>query len=531
MGKEINRALYVRGLVCVSILLVEYLLIAVAFDAAEVSRGSERWAWFGSVGRTAALALSVFSAGLIRRGPSLREDVHRLSGQLGSVRWGAAGLHVLIFAGLIGCSAQVFAPGGLSSSLASLLVVGWVLLAIATPVSLLVAIFGDAWRELGIALARLAWSGLALGGIAYFAAFHSQRYWPWLARGTLALSGMLLGLVSNDIRVLPDELVLGLGSVDVEIAEPCSGAEGIGLVFVLLAGYLYTSRTRLHFPRALLLLPLGVATIWLLNAVRVAALVAVGAWISPSIAFGGFHSKAGWVAVCAVVLAGVWLTERTSLFARDRTPLANPYNPTAVYCLPLLVLVGIGMLTGLASSDVDWLYWVRLLGAAAVLYAYRREYKGLVTRPSLLAVVAGIVVFVLWLALAGADTGAEAKVTMAHPGPAPHAAWLVSRIVGTVLFVPIVEELAFRGFLQRRLISSDFEQVPLDRFSWLSLVVSAVAFGVVHEHLVAGTLAGIVYSVIGYRRGRLADCMVAHATTNALLAATALAFGRWDLLA
>jgi len=53
---------------------------------------------------------------------------------------------------------------------------------------------------------------------------------------------------------------------------------------------------------------------------------------------------------------------------------------------------------------------------------------------------------------------------------------------------------------------------------------------VLHENVLAGVLAGIAYSFAGYRRGRLADCVVAHAATNLLLALTAMGFGRWDLL-
>jgi exosortase E/protease (VPEID-CTERM system) len=527
---QIRRALFIRAGCAVGLLAAEYLLLAVAFDGSQIAENVGSWSRLSSVGKSVAVAVAILGAGLIRRRSILVEAFGELAGALGPVKWQWAGLHGLIFVGFVGCTAQVFAPGGLSSGFASLLVAGWVLLGLATLVSLLRAAFGGAWRVIAVALLRLAWSGLALGVLAYFAAFRSQQYWPWLAKGTLTLSATLLEIVSSDVRVVPSELLLGLGAVDVEVSEPCSGAEGVTLVFVLLAGYLFTARRHLRFPRALLVLPLGVLTVWVLNAVRVAGLVAIGAWVSPAIAFGGFHSKAGWVAVCAVALAAVWLTERAPFFARNRTPLQNAYNPVAVYCLPLLVLIVVGMLTSLFAADVDWLYGVRLLGAAAVLYAYRREYAGLVTRPARAALLAGVAVFALWLALVSSGTSVPPGAAFTHAGPAAQSAWLVSRIVGTVFFVPIAEELAFRGFLQRRLIASNFERVPQNRFTWPSLVVTALAFGLLHEHFVAGTLAGLGYSLVGYRRGRLADCVAAHATTNLLLAGAALAFERWDLL-
>jgi membrane protease YdiL (CAAX protease family) len=42
-------------------------------------------------------------------------------------------------------------------------------------------------------------------------------------------------------------------------------------------------------------------------------------------------------------------------------------------------------------------------------------------------------------------------------------------------------------------------------------------------------LAGWAYGAIGIRTGRIADAVVAHATTNALLAAAVLLFDQWQL--
>jgi hypothetical protein len=44
-------------------------------------------------------------------------------------------------------------------------------------------------------------------------------------------------------------------------------------------------------------------------------------------------------------------------------------------------------------------------------------------------------------------------------------------------------------------------------------------------------LAGVFYAVALYRRGELADAVVAHATTNALLTVYVLAIGSWALWA
>jgi CAAX prenyl protease-like protein len=106
--------------------------------------------------------------------------------------------------------------------------------------------------------------------------------------------------------------------------------------------------------------------------------------------------------------------------------------------------------------------------------------------------------------------------------------WLALRTLGAVITVPIAEELAFRGFLIRRVISRDFELLSPRSFTFLSVLVSSVAFGLLHgDRWLAGIVAGLLYAVAFLRRGRIGDAVAAHATTNALLAGWVLIRGDW----
>ena len=107
--------------------------------------------------------------------------------------------------------------------------------------------------------------------------------------------------------------------------------------------------------------------------------------------------------------------------------------------------------------------------------------------------------------------------------------WMVFRVVGSVVTVPLAEELAFRGYLPRRLQAADFETVPLGRFSWLSFLLSSMLFGLLHGRWLAGTLAGMFYALALYRRRDLSEPVLAHAVTNALIAAYVLLTGTWSL--
>jgi CAAX prenyl protease-like protein len=144
-------------------------------------------------------------------------------------------------------------------------------------------------------------------------------------------------------------------------------------------------------------------------------------------------------------------------------------------------------------------------------------------------------VFVLWLLLepVAIDNrdGEVLELGLARLSRIEAAIWLTFRILGAVVTVPLAEELAFRGYLTRRLIAADFQDVRPGQVTWLSFLVSSALFGLLHGRLLAGMLAGMCYALALYRRGSLIDAVVAHATTNALLAVYVLATGSWSLWA
>jgi CAAX prenyl protease-like protein len=110
------------------------------------------------------------------------------------------------------------------------------------------------------------------------------------------------------------------------------------------------------------------------------------------------------------------------------------------------------------------------------------------------------------------------------------AAWISFRAFGAILTVPIAEELAFRGFLIRRVMRPDFESLDSRQFSWLAVVISSAAFGILHgARWPAGIAAGLIYAAAYLRRGRIGDAAAAHATTNLLIALTVLIVGQWNL--
>ena len=87
------------------------------------------------------------------------------------------------------------------------------------------------------------------------------------------------------------------------------------LVFSVL--WLWFFRSDYRFPRALLLVPIGVSVMFLLNVTRIAILILIGDGGAPTVATGGFHSQAGWIAFNGVALVLASVTHRCAVAFLD----------------------------------------------------------------------------------------------------------------------------------------------------------------------------------------------------------------------
>jgi exosortase E/protease (VPEID-CTERM system) len=373
--------------------------------------------------------------------------------------------------------------------------------------------------------------------VACVAGNASRALWLWTpaTRLTFFLSESILSLFVSGVTADPAAMSLGTRNFHVEIAPQCSGFEGAGLMLAFGALYLWLFRRDCRFPQALALIPAGVIVLFLLNSVRIAALILVGNAGAEQIAVGGFHSQAGWIAFTAVALGFSVVARRSAWLRADRavetSARADTYFPGAAYLVPFLAILIAGMLSTAASAGFEWLYPLRFIAAGTALWIFRRQYSELDWNFGWMGVAAGIAVFGLWIALDHFATARASAMPAALVSASPvlRFAWIAFRILAASVTVPIAEELAFRGFLMRRLTSPAFDELSLRRVTLFALAVASVAFGLLHgSRWVAGTAAGGLYGLVAIRKGRLGEAVIAHAVTNALLAAYVVIFGRWQ---
>ena len=106
---------------------------------------------------------------------------------------------------------------------------------------------------------------------------------------------------------------------------------------------------------------------------------------------------------------------------------------------------------------------------------------------------------------------------------------LALRVIRSVVIVPIVEELFWRGWMMRWLINADFRRVPLGAYAPASVWTVAVLFAAEHgSYWDVGLVAGLIFNLWMVRTKSLGDLILAHAVTNACLGVYVIAGGKWE---
>jgi exosortase E/protease (VPEID-CTERM system) len=443
-------------------------------------------------------------------------------------------VHLVLTAGLTWSLLALFRPGetGNPDWLTAVSVSVGVAAVAAAALAVVPAKF---WRDM---LSLFRQEILCAAVIAVFAvALARSGQWTSQAWMDLTFSAVkaTLEFFLPDLIAVPSTFEIGTQRFSVIVAWECSGFEGMALMLAFGSAWLWFFRRECRFPQALLLIPAGMAAVWCLNVLRIAFLVLLGNAGFPGIAVGGFHSQAGWIAFTAMAILVILAFQRLPWVAIQQAPpdqAARRPDATTAYLAPFLAILAAGMLARAFSSSFEWLYPLRVLAAAGVLWYFRESYRDLEWRPASFALGAGALVFVLWIAYERVLPKADSAIgqTLASAQLPARVFWLAFRILGAVVTVPLAEELAFRGFLLRRFMAADFQAVNVRIWSWSAVIGSSIAFGLLHgSRWPVAIVAGAVYAWTFSRRGKLADAVVAHSATNALLSIWVLSTGQWQL--
>ena len=176
-------------------------------------------------------------------------------------------------------------------------------------------------------------------------------------------------------------------------------------------------------------------------------------------------------------------------------------------------------------------YIIKFVAVMLAVWHFRTVYRRLAWTFSYEGAIAGLLVGALWVATdPHASSGGALADWLSQQSPWVAIGWLIVRAIGSTVLIPIAEELAFRGFVYRRVIAPAFETVPFGQYSWLALVISSAAFGLLHDRWLAAGLSGAMFTLIMCRTKTLSAAVIAHAAANVVIFCWAVVFRQWSLL-
>ncbi|MGH8046063.1 MAG: CAAX prenyl protease-related protein [Chthoniobacterales bacterium] len=187
----------------------------------------------------------------------------------------------------------------------------------------------------------------------------------------------------------------------------------------------------------------------------------------------------------------------------------------------------------LLAKPEYWVYPLQTLVCAAVLIVFWKNYDFGSQRGVLLAIGVGLAAIVIWVSpqvffgqkprLEGFDP------TVFNADRTLYGATVLSRFARLVLVVPLIEEIFWRGFLQRYLIDERFQTVTIGKYTPLSFWGVVLGFTLVHAPVdyPAAAVTGALYGWLTVRTKSLLAPVIAHAVTNLALGIFIMKTGQW----
>jgi CAAX prenyl protease-like protein len=228
----------------------------------------------------------------------------------------------------------------------------------------------------------------------------------------------------------------------------------------------------------------------------------------------------------------------TLTFDAARLRLADARSSAFDYTMPIVVF---GVFTAMEGQlPLSWyplLYLIKVCAVTLSLVLCRGVFSDI--RPSrrfvVPAVIVGGAVFAAWVGIdkwvpyphLGTRVGFNPFESLDRPGVA--AAFVVVRLYGLCLLVPVMEELFWRSFLLRYLTTTqDFESMPVGAFSWSAFWLVALVFGVAHPEWLPAVVTACAYALLLRQTKSLFAVVVAHAVTNGALGIYILLSHDWQ---
>lgn len=220
-------------------------------------------------------------------------------------------------------------------------------------------------------------------------------------------------------------------------------------------------------------------------------------------------------------------------------PDTAPRGAWIGYVVPMALFMVLTLLEGsVGKPNYVWLYIAKTLVVSATLIAFRaplRDYR-FEARALLPGLLVGLAVFAEWLLLTPLTSehgalhlplGSRVAFDPNTLGEPQHILFLVFRLYGLAVMVPLMEELFWRSFLIRYITTEKFLSIAPWAFSWGAFGAVCGAFALSHPEWLAALVCAGAYGLLLRQSRSLFACFVAHATTNLALGLYVLTTRQW----
>ena len=210
------------------------------------------------------------------------------------------------------------------------------------------------------------------------------------------------------------------------------------------------------------------------------------------------------------------------------------------YVAPFIAFLLLLVASDIVPLDTAWGGPLRVIVLALVCAVCWPRELPLRPKYPLASVAIGALVFVLWIAPDVLIPGYRNSLLFSNDlmghlhssltAGAVHDPWVLAwRTARAAIVVPVVEELFWRAWLMRWLINKNFWQVPLGTYAPFAFWITVLLFASEHgPYWDVGLVTGIIYNLWMIRSRSVADCVLMHAVTNALLSAYVMHTAQWQ---
>lgn len=239
-------------------------------------------------------------------------------------------------------------------------------------------------------------------------------------------------------------------------------------------------------------------------------------------------------------------------------------RPPLVFLLPFVIYMLLGSLEAASPSSAEsfggslvayrhypLVYTLKIVLTLGTILLVWPGYKRFPIHASVWALVVGLAGIGVWVGLCmlrleqrclaplGLDwllaLGRRSAYDPFHQLAAVPAIWswafLAVRVFGLAVVVPVVEEFFLRGFLMPICVSAEWSKVPFGTVNRTAVLVAVVYGAATHPgELFAAIVWFTLITWLMVRTKNIWDCVVAHATTNGLLAVYVVLSGNWELM-